>query len=130
MKKAAHFRYGILLVTLAFLMNVMLPFFAVYNITDSAKSAFGDKILICTVEGFRWFDTNDIASGKQTPETHKDLKCPLCYAAHSGDFGSSLDEYETVFQPHLSLLKYRLANADGVVNNLSYGLQARAPPVV
>jgi len=78
---------------LAFLMNVMVPFFAVYNVQDTQNnhgtakemaSLFGEKILICTGDGFKWVKLADLESGKEKPKPHPDYKCPLCYiAAHA-----------------------------------------------
>lgn len=72
----------------AFLLNVMVPFFAVYNVEHASAgremaSLFGEKILICTGDGFKWTKLTDLKSGK---EKHKPspYKCPLCYlAAHA-----------------------------------------------
>ena len=74
-------------VLFAFFLNALLPFFAIYNTTgltaNSVKSAFGDRILICTGDGFRWIDRKDVS--KQVPHkpgTH--AECALCYFASHG----------------------------------------------
>lgn len=82
-------RYSLLVVILAFLVNVMLPFFATYSLPVNSSesltktqlsSLFGDKILICTENGFEWVSIKDIESGK-VPDTHSDIKCPVCFVA-------------------------------------------------
>jgi hypothetical protein len=76
-------------------MNVLLPFYAVYtlpaaNASDSAISTqhlnalFGDKILICTEQGFQWVDVDALEKGEAKPPLHKQLKCPVCYASAFG----------------------------------------------
>ena len=74
----------------AFLLNALLPFFAVYDVPahqSAAKeisSLFGDKVLICSGDGFKWVKWEDLQSGKEqhTPPSH--YKCPLCYVAAHG----------------------------------------------
>lgn len=73
---------------LAFLCNVFLPFFAVYDIAShqafakEMSSLFGEKLLICTGDGFKWVKWDDLPQGK---EKHApSYQCALCYlAAHS-----------------------------------------------
>lgn len=80
-----HIAYVVLL---AFLLNVMVPFFAVYNIEHSAPAKemttlFGEKVLICTGDGFKWVKWADLQSGKEK-HNPSHYKCPLCYiAAHA-----------------------------------------------
>ena len=69
-------------------MNALVPFFAVYSISQMSPSAvknslFSGHILICTGDGFRWIDRADI--GKQKPHqgsTH--YECALCFTAAHG----------------------------------------------
>ena len=79
---------------LAFAMNVMLPFFAIYNLpaasahessvsnAEDLASLFGDKVLICTPDGFKWVSWKDLNNGKEHP--HSEFKCPLCYVGAQG----------------------------------------------
>jgi hypothetical protein len=74
---------------LAFLLNALLPFFAVYEIPHQSSpkemsSLFGEKVLICSGDGFKWVTWADLESGKEkhTPSSH--YKCPLCYVAAHG----------------------------------------------
>ena len=79
-----------LLLILAFIINAILPFFAVYNLsadhTEARRlsSVFGEQIIICTGDGFKWVKLADLQSGKEKPTPHSDTKCPLCYAARHG----------------------------------------------
>lgn len=72
----------------ALLLHLLLPFFAAYQIPAAAQaqmtSPFGDKILLCTAEGFRWVKWEDLQSGKEKPQPHKQYRCPLCYTAAQG----------------------------------------------
>lgn len=71
----------------ALMLNALLPFFAVHRLPANAahlSSAFGEKILICTGEGFKWVNLADLQSGKEKPKPHANDKCPLCFAAAHG----------------------------------------------
>ena len=73
---------------LAFLLNVVLPFFAVYNVPHATALAqnsaiFGEKILICTSDGFRWATWQEIQQ-KDGHSSASHYKCPLCYLAAHG----------------------------------------------
>lgn len=92
MQRLSRFRWQWIALTLAFILNALLPFYASYGLPAShaqagavqTPSAFGDKILLCTVEGFKWVNLQDLASGKQIPKPHPDYKCPVCYALAHG----------------------------------------------
>jgi hypothetical protein len=129
-------RYYSLLTAIAFLINVMLPFYAVYNIPQAsakeASSLFGDKILICTADGFKWFSWQDLQSGKEQPKPHSQFKCPVCYVAVHGvkhtlpqsniELGYDSFSYKVQFQLSLAEVftpPYFLS-----------GRLGRAPPVV
>jgi|GEM_PF-2091529 len=87
------YRGLISLTILAFLLNVMLPFFIISPasaaLTSAQKPLFGDKILICTSKGFIWIDFEEFAS--QTDDTSPDKdhnpleECPLCHLVKSGN---------------------------------------------
>lgn len=79
----------------AFALNVLLPFFATYNVpahtnissakpTQTMASLFGEKILICTSQGFKLVSWSDLVNGKETPKPHPEYKCPLCYVSAKG----------------------------------------------
>lgn len=92
MQKVSKIRYYPLVVLIAFVMNAVLPFFAVYNLsagntdtqTKHLSSVFGESILICSGDGFKWVKLADLQSGKENPKPHPDYKCPLCYVARHG----------------------------------------------
>lgn len=75
---------------LAFLLNAVLPFFAVYDVpthqafAKEMSSLFGEKVLICTGEGFKWVKWEDLQSGKEKHNPDSHYKCPLCYLAAHG----------------------------------------------
>ena len=74
---------------IAFLLNVMMPFFAVYNVEHPSpakeiSSLFGEKVLICTGDGFKWVKWADLESGKEKHAPSSHYKCPLCYLAAHG----------------------------------------------
>ena len=89
-KSVLKTHYYSLVVLIAFAINVMLPFFAVYNPSASnteiqhLSSVFGESIIICTGDGFKWVKLADLQNGKEKPKPHSDTKCPLCYAASHG----------------------------------------------
>jgi hypothetical protein len=73
-----------LALALTIAVNLLLPFFATYN--DKAPpsglaSIFGEKVLICTSEGFVWVKLEDLLAGKTPVKPHKSYFCPLCYIA-------------------------------------------------
>ena len=71
--------------------SVLLPFFAFYQKVEnstlpsaSSITAFlGEKILICTGDGFAFVKLSDLAAGKIPVKQHKEFFCPLCYLAVS-----------------------------------------------
>ncbi len=138
MKKAEGIRYIFLVTLVAFLMNAILPFFAVYNLTtdhraelgNSAEvsSLFGDKVLICTEDGFRWVSWEDIESGKENPEPHQEYKCPLCYVAANGTKTVTPDKIivqDFEFQQDVIYLSYNYFSSP--LHLQSY-LKTRSPP--
>ncbi len=72
-----------LLLAVAVVFSAMLPFFATYSEkapTSGLASLFGEKVLICTSEGFKWAKWEDLQAGK-APKSYKNYSCPLCYLA-------------------------------------------------
>ncbi len=69
-------------VVLLLLVQTLLPFFATYAVSlqgdKSIDSIFGDKILLCTAEGFRLVDISEL--DEHEGESHE-YQCPLCYVA-------------------------------------------------
>ena len=76
----------------AIAFSTLLPFFATYNDTATPSklaAIFGEKVLICTGEGFAWVKWTDLLAGKTPVKQHKGYFCPLCYLAH-GPMGKAL----------------------------------------
>lgn len=66
-------------------LHMLLPFFATY--TDKAPpsglaSIFGEKVLMCTSEGFVWVKLEDLLTGKAPVKPHTSYFCPLCFIAN------------------------------------------------
>ncbi|MFW0777651.1 MAG: hypothetical protein ACN2B6_08035 [Rickettsiales bacterium] len=79
-------RLAVLLLTFTIAFNTLLPFFAFYQgQTEPSQLAklFGDKVLICTSDGFQWVSWEDLKSGKIPVEQHKQFFCPACVIAAS-----------------------------------------------
>lgn len=85
---AAHktYRFFGLILAIALLFTTLLPFFATYSITtppSGLASVFGEKVLICTGQGFKLVNWKDLLAGKTPVGPHKPYSCPLCYIASS-----------------------------------------------
>jgi len=74
-------------------MNIMLPFFAVYTVPDASaadadpalEALFGDKIVICTPEGFKLVSLSELGGdGGDTSKSAQRYECALCYTAAHG----------------------------------------------
>lgn len=129
---------AILIMAVAFLMNAMLPFFAVYNPPASYEdeqnikqmsSLFGEKILICTEAGFRLVSWNDLINGKEKPKPHPNIKCPLCYIAAYGQWikPASLEIANITF-PVIWHVSYHAANQSISAIYYWQRLFTRSPP--
>lgn len=83
MAKYKHKWIGLVL-ALAVAFSALLPFFATYNDTaPKSASLFGEKILICTGDGFALVNWADLLAGKAPVKQHKSFVCPMCYVADS-----------------------------------------------
>ncbi len=93
-KQPEKARYFYLLLLVAFLLNVMLPFVAVYDTqqalashseqsssNSNLSSLLGDKILICTSSGFKWVSWDDLQQDNNQTQSHSKYQCALCYLA-------------------------------------------------
>jgi len=125
----------ILSVTLvAFLVSVMLPFFATYNISanagDETSSIFGDKILICTASGFKWIDIDDLDS--EPEDSHKNFECPLCFAAAQNNKDFTINpSSELAYYAALKKSIFNISKGEFHKNiTLSRANQTRAPPPI
>ena len=71
---------------LAFVFNLLLPFFASYSLSSAQAASvndlsalIGDKVLICTSTGYKWVTLSEWQDEEPAPESGKHYKCPLCY---------------------------------------------------
>jgi hypothetical protein len=135
MQKSAN-KYYSLITAIAFFVNVMLPSYAVYNLPEKSATAkemsslFGDKVLICTSDGFKWFSWEDIQSGKAQPKTHSQIKCPVCYVAvHSLKHTLPQQNVELAYNAVIQTFKFHILQSDVFTKQLFLkGRLSRAPP--
>lgn len=123
---------------MAFAMEVLLPFMAVYATPALAQTANSAQtpasqpqgVLICTGQGFQWVQLKDLQPQDTTPQPSKHYSCPACsVSTHVAqallpfDFLSFLNTpqtaSETVEAPGPPSIKKRL---------LSLGHFSRGPP--
>lgn len=113
-------------------VNTLLPFFATYSSTtppSGLAALFGEKVLVCTGDGFVWVKWEDLASGKAPVKPHKSYFCPLCYIANNV-LGKILLLSAGIYLARSllsrsSLLSYQPAN---LVSAMHTTLHSRAPP--
>ena len=72
-----------LALAIAIAFATLLPFFATYSHSAIPSPLFGDKILICTGDGFALVNRSDLLAGKAPVKPHPDYACALCYLAAS-----------------------------------------------
>ena len=135
--KNRHKRGIVYTMLLAFVFNLLLPFFATYNlniaqaaIVDDLSALIGDKVLLCTSTGYKWVSLTELQDQESAPETGAHYKCPLCYL--------NVDKPETIPSDYSTLAAvspaYRVSNySDAPVENqktvwLLFGRSTRAPP--
>jgi hypothetical protein len=84
---------------IAFLVMIALlfgSFFSAFTISheqisnlknlEQKISLFGEKVLICTANGYEWKTWKEIAQEKNSAKPHDGVKCKLCHAnCHSKD---------------------------------------------
>lgn len=140
MKKAIKFRYITLITVIAFLMNVMLPFFAVYNVSkaiasdstdETTSSIFGEKLLICTADGFKLVPLEDLQNGKEKPTPHSDFECALCYVSAQGakDF-APVQETKFIYHRNVQYISYSFNETQISSSVLSHRFFTRGPPKI
>ncbi len=119
----------------------MLPFYAIYDIPQALASEqldanqnaslFGEKILICTAEGFKLVSLADLQSGKEQPQKHPQYKCALCYvAAHGTNHMLDVQEAEYIHYGNYHSVVYKLPNFIIASQFSSRGVNTRAPPFI
>lgn len=126
-----------LLTTLAFLANIFLPFLAVYN-PSSAQAAspseisslLGEKILICSGNGFKWVTWDELEQEGPSDSEGPHYECPLCYvSAHATK--NFLPAAPVVFSPLFTERQKTGRTFFDVVEKgrfASYAYRSRAPP--
>ena len=137
--KKRHKRGIVYTMLLAFVFNLLLPFFASYSLSSAqAASAndlsalIGDKVLICTSTGYKWVSLSEWQDEEPASEAGKHYKCPLCYL--------HVDKPETIPSDYSMLLSvsstFQVSTCPGdPVENpktvrLLFGLSTRAPPAI
>lgn len=120
---------------IAFVLNAIVPFFAVYNLpTNDAQaselsSVFGEKILICTSDGFKWISLKDLQNGKDLPKHNSRYKCALCYVAHKTDKKLAASEVVASFiQPYVVTYKFPPRSEHITHQSFDSTAHPRAPP--
>ena len=124
------------LTLLAFLVSILLPFAAVYNpsAAEAAQSSvFGDRILICTIDGFKWVSLDEL-DGEQQGHDRSDqqaYECALCYisAYATKDFIASAYEVVEHTSSHGQKLRFGLSGYIGQDRSALSAYQSRAPPL-
>ncbi len=127
-----HLRFMTLI---AFLLNAIIPFFAVYDISTAKASLVSpphEKILICTARGFQWVTWEELqTSDSEQHSPPPQYQCALCYvAAHSTKDYLPVAPYmlpAPYFYTTQSFLAYNVADFKADFNAFSY--HSRAPPV-
>lgn len=122
------------LLIVACLLQFTLPFHAVYaapiSQTQAERSALlGDKLLLCTADGFKWVSWADLQEAEHEPAEHQNFECALCFA-HS-HFGKHIyaDGYSLVM-PTRSAGNQISHVRQAVHTSADYQPhQSRAPPV-
>lgn len=141
MKKANTIRSIALLTFIAFLLNVTLPFFAVYDFSriiastqtenEQNASLFGDKILICTEDGFKFVSVEDLQDGKELPKKHPQYQCAMCYvSAHGTKHVMATAEVALVHYEYVQHVFYSISHDVTISQFSSRGFQTRAPPFI
>ena len=122
--------------TAAFLLQLMVPFYAVYGVSAShAQMAlenpaqFGEKVLICTSNGFEYVSWEALANDEGLGRSqHTNMKCPTCYV-----HAKAMDAAKPVVMPLYvapAAQKVAIARDAYVAYHVVQQQHARAPPVV
>lgn len=123
----------------AFLLNALLPFFAVYNVQDGhdnqsaarqMASLFGEKVLICTSDGFKWVKWADIEKeGK--PHKPSNYQCGICYlAAHGTKDFTTPSAVALAYNTEASSAGYTIYEYRRAAFHTQLPFSGRAPPAI
>ena len=135
--KNRHRRNIVYTMLLAFVFNSLLSFFVPYSLSsaqasaeDSLASLIGDRVLICTVNGYKWVSLSELQGGEPAPETGLHFKCPLCFL--------QVDKPETIPSDYSLLASvspgYLFSRYSGTATEsqktiwLLFGRSSRGPP--
>ena len=138
------------LLLVAFLLNVVTPAYALSEFQQAGveqayervseqtgeagfsatASLLGDKILICTGNGFKWISLSDPQDAPPN-EVHPQFKCPLCYvSAHDLKIPLISQVLAIADVPVLvSAVVYAAPKKSPTSQRISRGFLTRAPPV-
>lgn len=134
MKLLRRNRFVPTLTAMALLLQVMLPFFATYQVparanTGSLTSLYGEKILICTGNGLRFVNLQDLLNGKAKQQPDKKYKCPLCYVAVHGKCVGTAPALAALAPPEAPATTIYPAARTPVARDLAWQrLRTRSPP--
>lgn len=135
MQRPITLRKYAFVVLVAFLANAILPFFALYNPPATHEgiqrlaSVFGDKILLCTGDGFKWVKLADLQSGKENPKPYHGYECPLCYAASHGLKSMAVAAVAIPHRDNQVYTPFFAYNSPSLSFHLASSAHVRAPPV-
>lgn len=121
---------------LAFLLNAILPFFAVYNLQDNRAfaaemaSLFGEKVLICTGDGFKWVSWQELQNGKEKQHNSSHYQCALCYVAAHGLKDTVMPDAITLANVETGGSRYAIYDYYAGSPHLHASLYRRAPPSI
>jgi hypothetical protein len=122
----------------AFVFSAIMPFFALYGgqiaHADSAQlqSLYGEKVFICTEQGFEWVKVADLQHGNHAPKPNSHFKCALCFVGAKGAKHTQLAPIELALgNVHAkTALREHFAYNHPVTHGLSHRPSVpRAPPV-
>ncbi len=143
MKIGNRIRYISAITLFTFFINVMLPFYAIYDIPQALASAevdaganqdasfFGEKILICTADGFKLVSLADLQSGKEKPQKHPQYQCALCYVAvHGTKHIAPTQEIIFIAYHAAEQVVYYTSDSARFYETSKRGFLTRAPPFI
>lgn len=130
--RVKHIAY---LTLLAFVLSTLLPFFAIYDTGHRSSfkemaSLFGEKVLICTGDGFKLVRWADI---EKEGNHHKPsgYQCALCYlAAHGTKDFTAPDGIVLAYNLKTSATGYAIYGYLLAALHTQYPFSSRAPPAV
>lgn len=119
------------LAVVAFLFQTLLPFYATYQVPQNPgaqemSSIFGDKVLLCTRDGFKFVNWQEALKGQQ--QEHPQYECALCYVATHGQALESPTQIVNVAQAGFVADPWRIFNSAAPTQQHWRAALTRAPP--